>query len=275
MKVITIGRDSSNDRVVTDPYASNHHLQIVLHDDGHFSLSDFGSTNGTYVNGRKISGEVVLNDMDIVRIGNTTIPWRMFFDEVDDSKYRMQPNEGVPTNSAVQDDSSSTPVRKEGVNEKKRHGFVTFWLGLCIIGSIVSIISSFITTSRTMSQVEELKRQLTTAGIDATQFSEAINTHLSIMLLSSVIFGITLLVFYVMLLRYKRIGFWGVMGTQVVSGIVNAVMLTFMKQDYSMIGFSVDMMPLISLCMATVSVFILWGVLQIKKNGISCWNLLE
>lgn len=275
MKVITIGRSEDNDKVVYDPYASGHHLQIIQHDDGHFSLSDFGSTNGTFVNGRKISGNVVLNDMDIVRIGNTTIPWRMYFDEVDDSGYRMQPNEEVFPNSAVQGDSPSTPVRKEGVNEKERHGFVTFWLGLCMIGSIGSIISSFNSTSEIMSKVDELKRQFTAAGIDATQFSETINTHLYILLLSSVGFGITLLVFYVMLLRYKKIGFWGVMGTQVVSGIVSAVMITLMEQDFSMIGVLVKMKPLMSLCMAAVSVLILWGVLQIKKNGISCWKLLE
>ena len=81
MRVITIGRDETNDKVITDPCTSRHHLQIILHDDGHFTLSDFGSTNGTYVNGQKISGEIPLNDMDIVRIGNTTIPWRMYFED--------------------------------------------------------------------------------------------------------------------------------------------------------------------------------------------------
>lgn len=83
MKVITVGRDSSSDKVIDDPYASQHHLQIIEHDDGHFSLADFGSTNGTYVNGQKVRGEVPLNDMDIVRIGNTTIPWRMYFEDND------------------------------------------------------------------------------------------------------------------------------------------------------------------------------------------------
>ena len=81
MKVITIGRLEDNDMVVNDACASRHHLQIIQHDDGHYSLADFGSTNGTFINGQKISGEVELNMNDVVRIGNSTIPWRLYFEK--------------------------------------------------------------------------------------------------------------------------------------------------------------------------------------------------
>ena len=81
MKVITIGRSDDNDVVINDAHTSRHHLQVIQHDDGHYSLSDFGSLNGTFVNGQKVSGEIILNPFDIVRIGNTTIPWRMYFDQ--------------------------------------------------------------------------------------------------------------------------------------------------------------------------------------------------
>lgn len=81
MKVITIGRHPDNDVSVNDPCASRHHFQIIRHDDGHFTLADFGSTNGTFINGQKISGEVDLFMNDVVRIGNTTVPWRQYFEE--------------------------------------------------------------------------------------------------------------------------------------------------------------------------------------------------
>lgn len=90
MKVITIGRGSDNDVDINDPHASRHHLQIIQHDDGHFSLSDFGSTNGTYVNGQRVNGEISLNDMDIVRIGNTTVPWRIYFEDTNQVVYDNQ-----------------------------------------------------------------------------------------------------------------------------------------------------------------------------------------
>lgn len=112
MKVITIGRDESNDRVITDPYTSQHHLQIIQHDDGHFTLSDFGSTNGTYVNGQKISGEIPLNDMDIVRIGNTTIPWRMYFEDVENI---------IPQKMELSQPESEIPAVKDA---NKKQGFV-------------------------------------------------------------------------------------------------------------------------------------------------------
>lgn len=82
MKVITIGREVDNDVVIDDGYASRHHLQIVQSDNGVYKLADFGSSNGTYVNGQRVKGEIVLEPNDVVRIGNTTIPWRMYFEQV-------------------------------------------------------------------------------------------------------------------------------------------------------------------------------------------------
>jgi len=78
MKVITIGRDLENDIVVNDSKASRHHLQIIC-EGGHFRIVDFNSTNGTFVNDQKISGEIALFPNDIVRIGNTILPWQTYF----------------------------------------------------------------------------------------------------------------------------------------------------------------------------------------------------
>jgi hypothetical protein len=79
MKVITIGRSPENNIVIGDPKVSRHHLQIILDDYGNFRIADFGSSNGTFVNGRRIFGEATLNPDDIIRIGDTTLPWRSYF----------------------------------------------------------------------------------------------------------------------------------------------------------------------------------------------------
>ena len=79
MKVITVGRSSQNNIAIKDPNASRMHLQITQHDDGHYTLSDLDSLNGTFVNGQRISGSVTLNKTDVVRIGNTTLPWQSYF----------------------------------------------------------------------------------------------------------------------------------------------------------------------------------------------------
>lgn len=80
MKVITIGRSTeNNDIVVNDEKVSRNHLQMVMDDNGNYSVVDLGSTNGTYVNGQRISGEVRLRPDDEVRIGQTVLPWQNYF----------------------------------------------------------------------------------------------------------------------------------------------------------------------------------------------------
>ncbi len=78
MKVITIGRGSENDVVITDARVSRTHLQIVQSDSGSCSVVDLNSANGTFVNGRKITGEVHLQPHDVICIGNTTLPWQEY-----------------------------------------------------------------------------------------------------------------------------------------------------------------------------------------------------
>jgi aspartyl protease family protein len=79
MKIITIGRHSGNDIIINDNKVSRYHLQIIRDDTGNFRVVDLGSTNGTYVNNWKISGEVKLSYGDELRIGDTSLPWQSFF----------------------------------------------------------------------------------------------------------------------------------------------------------------------------------------------------
>ena len=77
MRVITIGRSSENDVVIQDPKVSRTHLQLVSNG-SNCSVVDLNSANGTYVNGKKISGEVHLNPNDTIRIGDTNLPWQTY-----------------------------------------------------------------------------------------------------------------------------------------------------------------------------------------------------
>lgn len=86
MKVVNIGRSQSNDIVVNDPLVSGIHCQIIKDNYGNFTIIDTNSTNGTYVNGTQRHGQVGLNPNDIVRIGNTTLPWQSYFSGYDDGE---------------------------------------------------------------------------------------------------------------------------------------------------------------------------------------------
>jgi pSer/pThr/pTyr-binding forkhead associated (FHA) protein len=68
----SIGRSSASDIVLkSDDYASGRHARLTRHG-GLLYVEDMGSTNGTFVNGRKAVGATPLRHGDTVRIGSTT-----------------------------------------------------------------------------------------------------------------------------------------------------------------------------------------------------------
>lgn len=79
MKIINIGRSSDNDVCIQDCLVSRTHCQIIQDDNGNFTVIDTNSKNGTYINGIMRNGAVRINKSDIIRIGNTTLPWQSFF----------------------------------------------------------------------------------------------------------------------------------------------------------------------------------------------------
>ncbi|MDR1882217.1 MAG: FHA domain-containing protein [Prevotella sp.] len=84
MKVITIGRSRENDIVINDGRVSRNHLQIVKDNNGNYSVIDLGSSNGTFVNGERLTGTIRLQPNDKVQIGSTILPWQSYFVDVVD-----------------------------------------------------------------------------------------------------------------------------------------------------------------------------------------------
>jgi len=75
---VTLGRLSSNQVMVNDPKASSRHA--TLHQEGQsYSITDLGSTNGTFVNEQKLSPNApyTLNPGDRIRIGDTTFTYEV------------------------------------------------------------------------------------------------------------------------------------------------------------------------------------------------------
>ena len=67
-----LGRSPDNGCVLTDPAVSRHHAVIRRHPEG-YTVVDLGSLNGTLLNGRKVEGEAVLSDGDVLQLGNTRL----------------------------------------------------------------------------------------------------------------------------------------------------------------------------------------------------------
>lgn len=73
--VVVMGRSHETDVVLDDPYASDFHLRLVSQESG-LMLHDLGSTNGTYVNGRRASAPTELKRGDTIQVGKTVMEIR-------------------------------------------------------------------------------------------------------------------------------------------------------------------------------------------------------
>jgi diguanylate cyclase (GGDEF)-like protein len=71
---VTLGRSEQSGLCINSDLVSRHHATVVRFGDGHV-LRDEGSTNGTFVNDKRVTGAEPLNDGDQVRIGRTVIKY--------------------------------------------------------------------------------------------------------------------------------------------------------------------------------------------------------
>ncbi|HET6833521.1 MAG TPA: FHA domain-containing protein [Acidimicrobiales bacterium] len=69
---ITLGRAAGCQVPLDDAYASQVHAR-VFEREGHWYVEDLGSTNGTYVNRRRVAGPMVIKRHDRLQIGNTVL----------------------------------------------------------------------------------------------------------------------------------------------------------------------------------------------------------
>lgn len=76
---LTFGRESHSDVTLNDPQASRSHA--VLRQMGNqYILSDMGSTNGTYLNKRRIHEATAVKDGDTIRIGSSEFVFKLLQD---------------------------------------------------------------------------------------------------------------------------------------------------------------------------------------------------
>jgi hypothetical protein len=67
---VSIGRSGEADVRIEDRFASQIHARIYARA-GNYYVEDMNSTNGTYLNGDRLDGELELTHQDVIEIGDT------------------------------------------------------------------------------------------------------------------------------------------------------------------------------------------------------------
>ena len=87
-----IGREQTADITISDPEISRRHARLFFQNGGYI-VEDLGSTNGTFVNGQKISGPYLLRPGEVVNFGEHV---SVLFES-----YQLDPNATVVSSAAA------------------------------------------------------------------------------------------------------------------------------------------------------------------------------
>jgi pilus assembly protein CpaF len=68
----TIGREAGTEIVIEDPQVSRRHATLTRQGSSYL-LEDIGSTNGTYVNGKRVTAPVLLSNGDMIGLADTIV----------------------------------------------------------------------------------------------------------------------------------------------------------------------------------------------------------
>lgn len=128
---IHLGRDRSNNVVVSDQKVSRHHASLTLVDDV-FILNDRGSANGTYLNGALITQPIRLNDKDHIKIGDT----HFFFTTTPPDPEAINQIVVSPPNLAPQSPSQDSLFAMPALNYRSIWMLIGC-LGLIIVGLLL------------------------------------------------------------------------------------------------------------------------------------------
>jgi len=94
---VTIGRDTNQTISINDAEISRKHAKMELRGTS-YVIQDLGSTNGTFVNGNRVSGIQVLNANDIVSFGENIV---LMFEAVVDPNATMISSKAPRTSAAM------------------------------------------------------------------------------------------------------------------------------------------------------------------------------
>ena len=134
---LTIGRSQDSDIALDDPQVSRRHAQVVRRGDEIF-VEDLGSTNGTLVNGRRISAPHVLQPTETIAVGSSVFSVEGF--SAPDT-VGIPPYPGPPDYAAAA--APQAPPSPETPSAGQPEG--TPWLAIGWVGGLLIVVILILT----------------------------------------------------------------------------------------------------------------------------------
>jgi pSer/pThr/pTyr-binding forkhead associated (FHA) protein len=133
----TIGRVEDNTFQIAEPSVSSHHCELLLRGND-VVVKDLNSTNGTFINGEKVS-ESVLKAGQVLRLGQiemrleteATAPATKKVDQT------MVMQRGVSLNELEQGRAGGFDTTSKGFSKKDNKANKIIWIGAGIFGVII------------------------------------------------------------------------------------------------------------------------------------------
>src|SRR2546423_8170180 len=131
----SIGRSPKRGVVLNSPKASRRHCIINLHNVGEFWLIDLGSSNGTFLNKRRVHQPVRLCDMDQITVGNAPFTFRQPEEITSElrttiAQQTIRETANIPVWLLVADIENFTPLSRSMVSDKLAL-LVGSWVASC------------------------------------------------------------------------------------------------------------------------------------------------
>ncbi len=141
MQILSIGRDATNQIVINDTMVSRQHAQLTILDNGQVLLKDLGSSNGTFINGNRIT-ESFLQKGDIVKCGSSFLDWTNY---LSNGQTNISNNESKKFNFEIEKNSFSNFSGSIDVSSLKHEKESIYYIVKLIFSSLIwLIIASFL-----------------------------------------------------------------------------------------------------------------------------------
>jgi pSer/pThr/pTyr-binding forkhead associated (FHA) protein len=141
----TIGRVEDNTFPIAEPSVSSHHCEVVLRG-GEVVVRDLNSTNGTYINGERVT-ESVLKTKQILRLGQIELRLETDAPAAPGAPAKKQLDQtlvmqrGVSLNELEQGTrSGGFDTKGSGFSKKDNKVNKIFWIGAALVGLLIVVV---------------------------------------------------------------------------------------------------------------------------------------